>query len=248
MELWYPGARRFDGASWKYGYPSFGRTALKRGSVWHSAEGYSFDVMHDILLGPRRASWTFTVGKTPSDGVEQHYPIDANCWHAGDVDDDGAVRANIDLPGTEFMGRAGEPLTPYQVDEGVKITQFCAGEFGFDTYSRYPKQRFNWTLVEHNQVSDLPTACPSGRIPWDAVLAALRVPEEGEDMLELVTVIGSVGLFTFLTDWRGYNYVTSPEYLTHMQDIGLWPAGAPRLLSDAEAWDLRKLDKGQNIG
>ena len=36
-------------------------------------------------------------------------------------------------------------------------------------------------LVEHNEVSNVFTACPSGRIPWDAVLAGL-VTEGDEEM------------------------------------------------------------------
>ena len=121
-------------------------------------------------------------------------------------------------------------------------------QFGFDTYSRYPVQRFNWTLVEHKQVSDIPTACPSGRIPWDNVLTMLRVPKEGDDMLELVTTVGASGLYTFITNWQGYNYVTSSLFIRHMQDKDYWPAGTPRLLSDAEKMTLKTLDRGQDIG
>lgn len=248
MDRWYPAAIQRPGPAWKTGYPSLGRFSLKRGSVWHSAEGNSLDVMHNLLDGPLHKSWQFTIGKTPSDGTEQHYPIDVNCWHAGDVDNDGAIRANIDLDGLEFMGVVGEPLTPYQLEQGVQITRFCASAFGFATYSRYPVQRLNWTLVEHNQVSDFPTACPSDRIPWGVVLDMLEVPEEEDHMLELVTTVGASGLYTFITDWRGYNYVTSSLFIAHMQDMGHWPAGAPSLLSDGERMTLKALDRGQDIG
>ena len=247
MGLWYPRAVQYRGPAWKHGYPQYGRDSIKRGSVWHSAEGNSLDVMHDILDGSRRASWHFTVGKTPSDGVEQHYPLDANCWHAGDVDDDGAVRANIDLVGIEFMGVAGEPLTSFQLTEGVAITQFCAGEMGFDRFSLYPKQGFNWTLAEHNMVSDIPTACPSGRVPWDLVLRMLT-PKVEDGMLELVSTVGGAGLYTFLTNWQGYNYISSSSRIDRMQRTGKWPREAPRVLSDAEHMDLIALDRGQDIG
>src|SRR3990167_3711596 len=105
--VWRPGPLA------KVGYPGIGYRGPKRGAVCHSAEGTSWDVMHDLIDSlARRASWQLTIGY---DHIEQHYEYDYHCWHGGHTDDDGSVRANIDLVGIEGLGVAGGPLTPYQV-------------------------------------------------------------------------------------------------------------------------------------
>lgn len=172
-DLWMPGAVRRPGPPWKVGYSFIGESGPKRGEVDHSAEGY-WDGLYAALDGPALKSWTFTIGY---DRFEQHYPLRTHCWHAGDVDDDGAVAANLDLVGKEFLGMAGEPLTPFQVEASMRVTRWCAQQEGYDTFSRYPDQA-GWTLAEHRQVSDTPTACPSNRIPWGIFMPAL----EEEDM------------------------------------------------------------------
>src|SRR3990170_7372000 len=125
MKLWMPEAVRLPGPVWKIGYPSLNgrydqhgvRTThgLKRGEVDHSAEGY-MGYIRDYMKGrvdqDRRASWHFTIDYNT---IYQHYPIDAHCWHAGDVDDDGGVAANIDLIGKEHVGVAGQPLIEWQL-------------------------------------------------------------------------------------------------------------------------------------
>ena len=172
MSDWAPFATRWDGAATKIGYSWAGLGGPKRGAVLHSAEGKNWDVIHDLLASQlRRASWTFTIGY---DRIEQHYPFRSHCWHAGDTDDDGGVRANIELVGIEVQGVAGEPLTAFQVEAEVAINRWCAEQEGFRRFARYPTQQGVWTLVEHNEVSDTPTACPSGRIPWPEILRRLE--------------------------------------------------------------------------
>lgn len=138
--------------------------------------------MHAALDGPAFKSWHFTIGY---DRTEQHYPVGAYCWHAGDVDDDGAVAANLDLVGIEFLGRAGEALTPYQLDMSVRLTRWCAEQEGMAEFSRYPNQA-GWTLAEHNEVSDVSTACPSNRIPWTKKIADLQEEEDEVTALQEV--------------------------------------------------------------
>ena len=175
MALWMPSAIRHHGAPVKVGYTS-GASGPKRGDVKHSAEG-GWGGIHAVLADlSRQSSWQFTVGY---DRIEQHYPYIAHCWHAGDADDDGGVAANIDLVGIEHLGMAGTPLTDYQVAATVQISEWCAEQEGITRFARYPEQAGVWTLAEHNQVSDVPTACPSGRIPWDTILKALGDDEMG---------------------------------------------------------------------
>lgn len=174
MDQWCPFAERRDGRAGKVGYPAFGNAGPKRGEVKHSAEGY-WPGIYQVLDGTRRASWHFTVGY---DRIEQHYRLTAHCWHAGDVDDDGGVAANLELVGIEHLGLAGETLTDYQVDATVRLTKWCADQFMRDRYALYPEQHRVWTMAEHNQVSNVHTACPSGRIPW---LRIMRMLEREED-------------------------------------------------------------------
>ena len=184
MKEYCPFAEWRPGPLTKWGGYQSGNTNPKRGQVSHSAEGYMAGAL-SMLDGPTPVSWHFTVGfGEPFDrGILQHYPLTANCWHAGDSDDDGGVRANIDLIGVEHLGKAGEALTEYQIDATVRLTRWCAAQFGLDIFARYPMQDRVWhqlgvwTLAEHNEVSDRPTACPSGRIPWDEILRRLALPE-----------------------------------------------------------------------
>ena len=172
-ELWFPGAQRWPGNSAVTGYlPPLGQRAPKRGAVLHSAEGSNWDVIHNLLL---TKSWHLTIGY---DRVEQHHSLDVNCWHGADTDDDNAVRANIDLIGIEALGVAGEALTAYQREQEVELNRWCAAQFGRSTFHRFdgwdPDEAGVWVLAEHNEVSNTYTACPSGRIPWPRILAALE--------------------------------------------------------------------------
>lgn len=184
---WYPGAIRRLGPTWKVGYSFVGESGPKRGDTKHSAEGW-WPGIHSALDGPDRKSWQFTIGY---DRVEQHYPRRAHCWHAGDVDDDGGVAANIDLDGIEHLGMAGTPLTAYQIEETAKLSYWLAEQEERDTFERFdgwsPDEAGLWLLVEHNEVSDYPTACPSNRIIWPQVfmeLEKLMISKEEFDLLK----------------------------------------------------------------
>ncbi len=174
-EEWAPFAVRREAPAWKVGYPWAGSSGPKRGEVKHSAEGF-WHGLYSVLDGPAHSSWHFTVGYAR---IEQHYPVDAHCWHGNDVDDDGGLAANIDLVGVEHLGVVGQPLTEYQVEATIKITRWCAEQHGMSRFARYPTQGPGiWTLAEHKEVGDTPTACPSDRIPWDKILAGLEHGEE----------------------------------------------------------------------
>ena len=198
MADWAPFATRRPGPAWKVGYSHVGEESPKRGDTKHSAEGWRAG-LYSELDGPNPKSWQFTVGL---DWLEQHYPFRANCYHAGDADDDGGVAANIDLVGIEHIGKAGTPLNDYQVAATVKITRWCAEQEGLRRFALYPQQEGVWTLVEHNQVSDRYTACPSGRIPWAAITNALYAEED--DMAELVQERGKRFIWVVAGNWKRY--------------------------------------------
>jgi len=173
--LWMPGAVKILGHPDKVGYEAlgFGNKGPKKGDVKHSAEGWAAYLKFLVQSPLAMKSWHFSV---LTDGTKwQHYPINVHCWHASDTDDDDDVRANIELVGIEHEGLVGTPLTAEQVQATVEISRFCAEYFDRDAiYSRFPIiPTDGWVLVEHTEVANTYTACPSDRIPWDLVMQAL---------------------------------------------------------------------------
>lgn len=176
--IWRPPA---PAAAHKFGYSQYGWgvRGRKRGVVLHSADGY-WPGLHSVLDDPNRGSWHFTVGY---DRVEQHFDADIHCWHGGDTDDDGGVKANLDLGGIEVLGREGELMTPYQLDQVVKLNEWWAAQFGLTKFGRYPVQANVWTMAEHNEVSNTYTRCPANR--WDTTWPELlRRLNEGDEMTD----------------------------------------------------------------
>jgi hypothetical protein len=180
---WYAEAIRLDGPANKFGGYAAGDYADKRGEVKHSMAG-SFDGAMGVLSGPAQSSWHFSVCK---DGrVYQHYPLSANTWHGNDSDDDDNVAANIDLVGVEHEGggpgNESEPLTYAQLDATTRLTGWMMAQFGFSACARLGSTSATvWLLVEHNEVGNTATACPSGRIPWAEIQTRLAVPAPAPD-------------------------------------------------------------------
>ena len=217
--IWTPGP------AWKVGYAAYGTSGLKRGIVPHSAEGWMqwiFDYMAGRTEALRRASWQFTID---DDGaLYQHYEVTAHCWHAGDIGDDGGVRANIDLVGVEHIGRAGTPINDLQIATDVRLYYWLQTEHGFQPYELWR------TVYEHGWVSDEPTACPSGRIRHDAIKAKLAElfrppaaptpppPEEDEMKVVMIKKLGDGQVW--LTDWIERRKGSASE-IPQLQYIGV---------------------------
>jgi len=146
VSVWYPAAEQYFAPSWKVN----GVINRSEGVVLHSMEG-SYSGALTVLMGNSQASWHFSILK---DGrVIQHYPTTAACWHAG------GPFANNKFIGIEHEGRVGEALTPEQLASSVGLVRWIAQEEGW-LMARHT------TMLEHNEVYN--TACPSGRIPWEA--------------------------------------------------------------------------------
>lgn len=135
------------------------------GFVAHSAEGYeaylrSYNV-NQAANATRRASWHLS---NLYDGrLLQHFPVQAQCWASG------APFPNNNYVAMEHEGLVGEVLTPAQTATTARVIGELAQLKGW-TPAR------GATLWEHQECRRWgaePTACPSGRIPWDAVLAAI---------------------------------------------------------------------------
>lgn len=220
VDQWMPGVVRRPGPPEKVGYSFRGESGPKRGEVDHSAEGYWGGIHATLDDLDRRASWQFTVGY---DRIEQHYPLEAHCWHAGDVDDNGAVAANIDLIGKEHLGLTprgqiiGPPLTPYQLDASARITRWASAQYTLTRYGVYPQQDRVWTLAWHKWVSDVYTACPSNRTDLTAIIctvrAALAGVEEGD-----MRLIRTPGGYIYLEGGGTVQYVRD---MTHLRPLGL---------------------------
>lgn len=186
-EQWCPFAVRWPGPPERVGYGS-NVEHPKRGFVVHSAEGYhhkdgsDYTFIDEMWAPGRQASWHFSVVRTPP-YVYQHYPLDVNAWHAGDADDDGGVRANIELGGMETEGVVGEGLTPEQRGYQYRVIKWAAEARDWPGLTKYwPTVPSTWDavglLAEHRHVSDRYTTCPNDRIPFGAYIKQW----EGETM------------------------------------------------------------------
>lgn len=166
-EKLYPEAIWLAGPVNKSGYPNV-HVSEKRGEIKHSMEG-SFESAMNLLANIQiQASWHFSI---KYDGtVYQHYWPTHITWHGGDKPQ------NVSHIGIEHEGVAGEPLTDAQTVATARLTAWLAGN---RAAVRFPALSDDWELAEHNEYH--PTACPSGRIPWDSILELL---DGGEDVDE----------------------------------------------------------------
>lgn len=115
----------------------------------------------------RPASWT--VSNPKAGKSKQHYPLESVTWANGSPD------ANKRFVSIENEGKAGEPLTGNQVANLVAIM----GELATLCPQILPYER-STSVKEHNEMTAFgasPTACPSGRIPWAGIIAALEEDE-----------------------------------------------------------------------
>lgn len=161
---WFDWAARIDGPPDK---KVAGETNLIDGIVFHSAVGTLQGVIN-VVMGPASNRKSVT-GVLAKDGrFIQFYPVTDSPWANGNP------TVNVRYLGFEFeggpIGNESEPLTLLQVDGAVRILKDLAEYKGVGVdFWRRPV-----TLVEHKEL--VATACPSGRIPWAAILAALQPP------------------------------------------------------------------------
>jgi hypothetical protein len=154
--------------------------------VAHSAVGYYGGWANRLFSQQRDAAGRYTAYAAVSahgwigyDGVcVQHYPLTASCWASGS--------RTANTRGVAFEteggapGRESEPLTEAQLAALVRILEDIAVWKGAtNAYWRRPSspQDLGATLYEHRECvrfGSAPTACPSGRIPWDEVLSGLK--------------------------------------------------------------------------
>jgi hypothetical protein len=160
----YPNATWRPGPAEKQGYPGAGvRTG--KGAVLHSMEGSLAGGLGELDKPERRASWAFSNPKVGP--LLQHYEAEAVTWHGG------GIQANTQFIGIEHEGMAGQPLTENQIVNVVGLLRWLAEVEAWPGFVRF------LTLWEHRDMTrfgSAPTACPSGRIPWERIIGDLEVP------------------------------------------------------------------------
>lgn len=160
---------RYPAAIWRPG-PAQKQNSVPRngkGAVLHSMEGSLASALAELDRPSRQASWHFSNGKN---GLLQHYEIEAATWHAG-------PSANPYYIGIEHEGKAGEPLTELQIAQDIGLLRWLAQVEGWPGFTRHV------TLFEHNEF--MQTSCPSSRIPWARIIAALEDDMSEAEKLEL---------------------------------------------------------------
>lgn len=139
-----------------------------RGIFMHSAEGYAGTLLDPNSIYGYNGSHSWHLSNLFNGRLVQHYPLTARCWHA--------TAANDGYVGVENEGDWPKELTltQKQIDNAVHFTKDIS-----EWKSWTPTRTGNTaqTLWEHNEVVWLggsATSCPSGRIPWDKILAGLN--------------------------------------------------------------------------
>ena len=205
------------GPAAKAGYGVSRTHAFKDGIVEHSAEGYEAGMMMVLDGSQYIQSWHASIMK---DGrLLQHYRWDTICYHAGNRP------MNERKIGVEHEGIAGEPLTEAQIVTSVGLARELSRTFGF------PMAR-GVGLHEHNEVVTLynpnagPTACPSGRIPWE------RYTETEDDMTDDERELLRLTAKTFVLDAVELSFYTEDEQTALMLDrLRRYHAAVPTSLS-----------------
>ena len=164
------------------------------GYVPHSAVGFYPGWAARLFSKDRRPDGRYTAYAAASvhgwisynGAVTQHYPFTASCWASGS-----------EYPNTHFIAfeneggfnPENEPLTPQQVDANVRIIRELAAWRGWGDFHRpVDEQDTTAHLYEHRECvrwGSTPTACPSGRVPWEWIMTELAAPPPSPQPSEL---------------------------------------------------------------
>lgn len=215
----------------------------------HSAVGYYEGWRSRLMSQERRPDGRYTAyaaasvhGWTAYDGTcIQHYPVTARCWSSGS----GFPNNN----GIAFENEGGfnpvnEPLRPAQVAAIVRILQ------DLEQWSNRPADYWQRpldaadltaTLYEHRECirfGSAPTACPSDRVPWPAILSQLQPapPAPPEELMIRHNAIAA---------WYDDRELDGLRPMVARTDLGLpYDAVAVRLELFVKKGILRVLDGG----
>lgn len=140
----------------------------------HSAEGYKDNLLDLAVNGP--LSWH---ASNMLDGeFYQHYPLTVQCWHASAANP-WAIGLEDEGVGDPELGAPEPSLSQPQIANAIRAIGELAAWRGWTPRRPVSPTDKTMTLWEHTEVvrvGGTGTACPSGRIPWDAILAGLNAP------------------------------------------------------------------------
>lgn len=150
------------------------------GFALHSIEGTIEGAIDRFLRTDKTVDGRYTVYAAascmfinPKKGILiQMHPITASTWTSG------SRSANTTLWAVESEGRVGEPLNANQVANMMYLVSEWEAHTGKRAVRDVEPFSMTKTIWEHNEVSDSPTACPSGR--YAPFYAALTNREEDE--------------------------------------------------------------------
>jgi hypothetical protein len=238
---WLTWARRLPGPAEKlYAQPN-----RLQGYIPHSMVGYYRGWLARLFDMSRLPDGRFTPyaaasvhGSVLYDGtVVQHYPLTASCWASG------SREANTRFVAFETEGgppgNEAERLTPAQFRAHLHvIRELCSWRGWTPRRPRSPND-LAATLYEHREMtrfSAAPTACPSGRIDWAAMLLELLPrPTTQEEKMQLIVKAGGDPR-TYVTDFITRRHLVSREdrqFTARLLGIPADPVELPRELLDA---------------
>lgn len=193
-ETWLPFCVRRPGPPEKVGYGGVRTRRLDEieGEVKHSMEGTLDGALGELYKASRQASWHLSI---PKDGPPlQHYPLEAILWHAGLPGDrrfDTSIVGNMTLIGEEHEDYPDDRLSANQLYWTIEISK-AVRRLCPHVAASPPALRVN--LWEHRWLSA--TSCPSGLIPWEPIMAALRQEE-------VIVMESAAGLYMFTVGRQG---------------------------------------------
>ena len=174
MDLWYPKAIRLDGPPAKHGYNGI-YVRQHKGAIYHSMEGRWQDAL-SRLMSSDKVSWHLSL--TYEGLWLQHYALTDVLWHGG------CTFAGM-LGAVECEGRVGEPLTRAQVRELAEFTAWQAENEDWPSIERHVTLFEHWEMAAYGAA---PTACPSGRIPWEEVIKVATIDTEARRQIAVVNL------------------------------------------------------------
>ena len=174
-DRWFGKAAREPGHPQAQGYPGYADVGPKEGIVYHDAGG-NLRTLRAISQAPGEPSFNFINPKVGR--LIQCYPRGTHCWA------NGSLANNTRYDSCENEGVPGEPLTASQVQNLIDLSLWYVTCEGWEAFRRRIEA---W---EHREIH--PTACPSDRIPWPVIIAAVEerlMPQPTvEDILKVMAL------------------------------------------------------------
>lgn len=256
---WLTWAQRYPGPLAKqYSTPN-----AVQGYIPHSMVGYYAGWLSRLDDMSRLPNGRFTPNAAASvhgsvlyDGtVIQHYPLTTSCWASG------SRSANTRFVAFETEGgppgNVSEPLTQAQFDAHVRIIREIAAWRGWQPRRPGGTGDTTATLYEHGEMTRFgaaATSCPSDRIDWPAILAALAEEDDlsAEQYQELKALIernteDTRGLLAAVGKLARDNHAVNKLQQAYLNQLAeSWripaPADVAARLSEAEQ-DIAEIDE-----